>query len=78
VAGAVTEAATAAAEATPDRGRRRGAVSEARRGAAEAALDGRVGTPLVQMLGERALFGASVTHAGLAAYQLAERLRRST
>jgi GTP-binding protein EngB required for normal cell division len=78
VAAAVTEAATAAAEAIPKRGRRRGAASEARRRAAEAALDGRVGTPLAQMLGERALFGASVTHAGLAAYQLAERLRRST
>ncbi|MGD2051579.1 MAG: 50S ribosome-binding GTPase [Acidimicrobiia bacterium] len=78
IADALTEAAAAAAEATPDRGRRRRAVSEARRRAAEDALDGRVGLPLAQMLGERARFGATVAHAGLAAYQLAERLRRPT
>ncbi len=77
VADAVAQAATAAGSIPPPRGRR-GAAETARRRAAEADLDGRVGRPLAELLWDRALFGASVTHAGLAAYQLAERIRRRT
>ncbi len=78
VAEAVERAAATATAVPAPRGRRRGTARAQRQHAAEADLDVRVGRPLAELLWDRALFGATVAYAGLAAYQLADRIRRST
>ncbi len=76
IVAAATEAAASAEREAKDR--RRSAIRAAMRRAAEDELDGRLGGPLAELLWDRALFGASVAHVGLAAYRIAERIRRST